>query len=96
MEGGSEVDKEEWANIDNFLRLAFSVGDDMKAVSASITDAKNKERALEDIEQLRKYAQAGDLVANKQDGPGFIAIAEKMEFYVNDYFQALIDVPDEI
>ncbi|KAL7581127.1 hypothetical protein ACA910_005927 [Epithemia clementina (nom. ined.)] len=95
-EGSSEIDKEEWDNIGKFLRQAFAVGDDMKAVSAGINNPENKKKALDDIEQLRKYAQAADVSVNKQDGQSFVSLAEKMEYYVNDFFQALIDVPDEI
>ena len=94
--GENEIDNLEWENIGKFLRQAYAVGDDMKAVSTSISNSENKKRAMEDIEQLRKYAQAADLSASKQDGPGFVSLVDKMVFHVNDYFSALIDIPDEI
>lgn len=95
-EGGSEIDKQEWDNIGKFLRTAYNTGDDMKALTGSIKSPENKKRALDDIEQLKKYAQAGDVSVNKQDPPGFIAVADKMSALVSDYLESLRDVPDEI
>lgn len=95
-ESASEIDKKEWDNISKFLRATYSTGDDMKAVANGIYNPENKKRALGDIDQLRKYSQAADLSVNKQDGPGFVAVADKMEFYVSDFLDSLSDVPDEI
>jgi len=95
-EGASEIDKKEWDNVSKFLRQAYSVGDDMKAIASGIYNPDNKKRALNDIVQLRKYAQAADLSVNKQDGSGFVGIAEKMEFLLSDFLDSLSDVPDEI
>lgn len=95
-ENASEIDKKEWENIGKFLRTAYSIGDDMKAVAAGIGNPDNKKRALEDVELLKKYAQAGDVSVSKQDGPGFVAVADKMSEKMNDFFDSLSDVPDEI
>lgn len=95
-ESASAIDKREWDNIGQFLRAAYSVGDDMKAVASGIGDPDNKKRATDDIELLRKYAQAGDVSVSRQDASGFVAIAEKMSGLVDDFLDSLSDVPDEI
>lgn len=68
----------------------------MKAVAAGIASPDNKKRALQDADQLKKYAQAGDISVNKKDGPGFVAVADKLQELVSDFFDSLSDVPDEI
>jgi len=68
----------------------------MKAVAAGIVNPDNQKRALQDVDQLKKYAQAGDVSVNKKDGPGFVAVVDKMQELVNDFFDSLSDVPDEI
>ena len=95
-EAASEIDKAEWDNIGKFLRNAYNIADDMKAVGAGISNPDNKARALQDADQLKKYAQAGDVSVNKKDGPGFVAVSDKMLDIVNDFFDSLNDVPDEI
>ena len=95
-DAASEIDKAEWDNIGKFLRNAYSTTDDMKAIGAGIANPDNKKRALQDAEQLKKYAQAGDVSVNKKDGPGFVAVADKMQELVNDFFDSLNDIPDEI
>ena len=66
----------------------------MKVVASSIKNADNKARALDDIDQMRKYAQAGDVPVSKKDADAFLAVASKMLDKVNDFFNALVDVPD--
>ena len=95
-EAASEIDKAEWDNIGKFLRNAYSIADDMKAVGSGIANPDKKKQALQDVEQLKKYAQAGDVSVNKKDGPGFVAVADKMQGLVEDFFEALNDIPDEI
>ena len=95
-DAASEIDKAEWDNIGKFLRTAYATGDDMKGVVAGIANPDNKKRALDDVDQLKKYAQAGDVSVNKKDGPGFVAVIDKMSDIVNDFFDSLSDVPDEI
>lgn len=88
-----DIDKKEWDNIGKFLRTAYSTGDDMTDVAAT---AANKDTALKAVEQMRKYAQAGDVSVSKQDASGLVAILTKMSGLVNDFFDALSDVPDEL
>ena len=95
-EAASEIDKTEWDNIGKFLRNAYAIADDMKAIGGGIANPDNKKRALQDADQLKKYAQAGDVSVNKKDGPGFVAVADKMQELVNDFFDSLNDIPDEI
>ena len=68
----------------------------MKDVATGIANPDKKAQALKDVEQLKKYSQAGDVSVNKKDGPGFVAVADKMQELVEDFFDALNDVPDEI
>jgi len=95
-DAGKDLDKKEWDNIGQFLRAAYATGDDMKAVANGIANPDNKKRALEDVDQLRKYAQAGDVSVSKQDPAGFVAVADKMSGLVQDFFDSLSDVPDEL
>lgn len=95
-ENASEIDKKEWDNISKFLRMAYTTGDDLKVVANGIFNADNKARALEDISQLRKYAQAGDIPVSKQDAKGFLIVADKMAGLLDDFFDSLSDVPDEL
>lgn len=95
-DSASEIDKKEWDSIGQFLRQAYSVGEDMKAVAGGVANPENKKRALQDVDQLKKYAQAGDVSVNKKDAIGFIAVADKMLELVNDFFDSLNDIPDEI
>lgn len=95
-DSASELDKTEWDNVGQFLRQAYATADDMKAVASGIGNPENKKRALEDVDQLKKYAQAGDVSVSKKDGKGFVAVAGKMQDFVNDFFDSLNDIPDEI
>eukprot|EP00977_Amphora_coffeiformis_P020165 scaffold7970_cov187-Amphora_coffeaeformis.AAC.3 len=95
-DSASEIDKAEWDNIGKFLRNAYATAEDMKAMAAGIANPDNKKRALQDVDQLKKYSQAGDVSVNKKDGPGFVAVVDKMQELVNDFFDSLSDVPDEI
>jgi len=95
-EGGNDIDSKEWDNVGKFLRTAYATGEDMKAVAAGIGSTDNKKRALEDIELLRKYAQAGDVPVNKKDASGLVAVLSKMDGLVTDFLDSLSDVPDEL
>ena len=95
-ENGNELDKKEWESIGSFLRMAYATGEDMKAVAAGIFNPENKKRALDDVDQLRKYAQAGDVSVSKKDPKGFVAVADKMVEKVDDFLESLSDVPDEL
>ena len=75
---------QEWDGVSNFLRQVYSTGDDMKDMAAGVASADNQKRALDDIEQLRKYSRAADVSVNKKDGPGVVAICDKMFDLVGD------------
>ena len=68
----------------------------MKKVANGIVNPDNKKVALTCVEQIRKYAQAADISASKQDAAGLAAILDKVVLLVNDFFDALSDVPDEL
>jgi len=95
-ENGDELDKKEWESIGSFLRMAYTTGEDMKAVAAGIFNPDNKKRALDDVDLLRKYAQAGDVSVSKKDPKGFVAVADKMIEKVDDFLESLSDVPGEL
>jgi hypothetical protein len=95
-EGGADIEKAEWENVGKFLRDVYATGDDLKFLAGSISNADNKKRALNDIDDLRKYAQAGDISVSKQDANGYLLVADKMEALINDFFAALTDVPEDI
>jgi hypothetical protein len=92
-----EIDDKEWVNIGRFLRTAYSTADgDMKAVASGIMDPENKKRALADADQLKTYAQAGDVPVNKKDAKNLVPVLDKMSDLVGDFLDSLSDVPDEI
>jgi len=90
------MDAAEWENVGRFLRQAYATGDDMKVVANGILNPVSKQRALDDIAQLRNYAQAGDIPVSKKDATGFVAVSRKMTGLVEDFFNALVDVPEEL
>jgi hypothetical protein len=96
-EGADSIDKKEWDSISKFLRTIYSTAEnDMKAVAKGVFNPDNKKRALEDAEQLKRYAQAGDVSASKQDAANLLIILEKCSGLVADFLDSLSDVPDEI
>jgi hypothetical protein len=96
-ENAADIDNVEWDNIGKFLRTVYKTGDeDMVAVAKSIKNANNYARAMASIDKLKTYARAAAQAVNKKDGSGFVAVVEKMQGLVNDYFDALIDIPDEL
>ena len=68
----------------------------MKAVARGVFDPTKQERALKNVDQIKRYAQAGDVSASQQDAAGLAEILGKMNALVEDFFDALSDVPDEI
>lgn len=90
-----EIDAKEWENISTFLRKVYNAGDDMKVTSKSMPDYKKKS-AEGIIKDLQKYAQAGDIPAQNKNAKDFLAVSEKMLKLMNDFFDLLSDVPDEI
>ena len=91
------LDKKEWDNIGKFVRSTYATAEnDMKAIAKGVSNPENKERALKDADQIKKYAQAGDVSASKQDAAGEAAILSKINALVTDFLDSLSDVPDEI
>jgi hypothetical protein len=68
----------------------------MKAMTSGIYDPDKKTKAQEDIKLLQKYAKAGEGPVNKQDASTFVAIMKKCDELIDDFFELLRDVPDEI
>mmetsp|Transcript_22803 Transcript_22803/g.31912 ORF Transcript_22803/g.31912 Transcript_22803/m.31912 type:complete len:187 (-) Transcript_22803:472-1032(-) len=94
-EHADEIDEKEWDNIGGFLRKLYSAGEDMKGVAKGMT-ADKKAKAEEGVKLLQKYAKAGEVPVNKQDAKGFLAVLDKETGLINDFFDLLSDVPDEI
>ena len=51
---------------------------------------------MKDVEQVKKYAQAGDVSVSQKDAAGLAAILGKMDALVDEFLDALSDVPDEL
>ena len=68
----------------------------MKGISGGVYDPEKKKKAEEDIKLLRKYAKAGEGPVNKQDGEAFLAVMKKSNELIEDFFEQLRDIPDEI
>lgn len=94
--GGDDIESQEFDNIGKFIRLAYSVSDDMKDIAGGIADPAKKKRALDDIDLLKNYCRAGEIVVNKKSPAGLVPVLEKMTTIVDDFLDALSDVPDEI
>ena len=95
-EHADEIDKKEWGNLSDFNRILYKGGEDMKGVSKTIYDPTKKKKAEEDIKVLQKLAQAGDIPVSKEDAVGLKTILEKSALVIDDFFDLLRDVPDEI
>ena len=68
----------------------------MKGIAGGIFDPEKKKQALADAESLKKIAKGADVPVAKQDGPAFLAAAEKMDALFEDFLDQLRDVPDEL
>jgi hypothetical protein len=92
-----DIDKKEWDNIGKFLRTVYSTAEnDMKFVAKGVFNAASQKQALNDAEEVKKYAQAGDVSASKQDAARLASILIKIGELVDDFFESLSDVPDEL
>lgn len=92
-----DIDKNEWDNVGKFLRTVYSIAEnDMKVVAKGIFNPDNLKQALKDAEDVKKYAQAGDLSVSKQDASRLAAILAKTSELLDDFLDSLSDVPDEI
>jgi hypothetical protein len=91
------IDKNEWDNISDFMRLVYRCGEDMKIIAkASIYDTEKKKKADEVIQLLQKLAQTSDSAVSKEDSVALLSITKKISVLVDDFFELLRDVPDEI
>ena len=96
VEHADEIDSKEWGALNDFNRILYKGGEDMKVVSKTIYDPAKKKKAEEDIKLLQKLAQAGDIPVSKQDAEGLKVILQKSTLVIDDFFELLRDVPDEI
>ena len=90
------MDEAEWDNVGQFLRKLYGVGDDMKAIAGGFYDSEKKEAAVELIAALRKYSKAADGPASNQNVSEFVAYTKRLTKVLDDFFELLRDVPDEI
>jgi len=99
-EGGADgsIDKKEWDALSDFMRKVYKGGDDMKAFvkGGGIYDPEKKKKAEEDFKLLQKLAQAGDGPISKEDATALKNVLTKADLVLEDFFELLRDVPDEI
>jgi len=93
-ERAAEIDEKEWDNISLFLRKLYNAGEDMKTFV--ISDPEKKKRAGEVVQLLQKVARAGDVPAQKGDAEAFLVIYDKASKLIDEFFDLISDVPDEI
>mmetsp|Transcript_28261 Transcript_28261/g.43299 ORF Transcript_28261/g.43299 Transcript_28261/m.43299 type:complete len:193 (-) Transcript_28261:65-643(-) len=92
-----EIDKKEWDNLSDYLRRLYKGGEDMKNFSKTgIYDPEKKKKAEADYKLLQKLAQAGDSPIAKEDAAGLAGILKRIELTLEDFFELLRDVPQDI
>lgn len=89
------MDEKEWSNIGQVLRRIYAEGDDMKAMSVTLSPDKQK-AADTYIADLKKYSRAGEQPLSEKDGETVIAVLEKCRNISGDFLDLLRDIPDEI
>lgn len=92
----SKIDEKEWDNILRDLRGVYNAGDDMKGVAKGMSDPSKKKRGNEIVATLRNQAQAGEAPIQKKDLDAFLAVHKKTTALIDEFFDLLSDVPDEI
>jgi hypothetical protein len=91
------IDRKEWDNLSDYMRRIYKGGEDMKSFAKTgIYDPEKKKKADEDVKALQKFAQAGDGPISKEDAAGLADILKKCDLVLEDFFELLRDVPDEI
>jgi len=95
-ENADEMDTQEWGKLSQYMRTVYSAGNDMKVVSKSMYDPEKKKRADELVKIVQKAAQAGEIPIAQKNASGFVTIAEKITASLEEFFDLLSDVPDEI
>jgi capsule polysaccharide export protein KpsC/LpsZ len=68
----------------------------MKYIAKGLLDDSKKTIAFDSIEQMKKYAQAGDISIRKKDNKNLILIMNQCVDKINVFFDSLSDVPDEL
>ena len=69
----------------------------MKVIAkSSIYDSDRKKKADDVISTLQKLAQTSDNFVSKDDAKGLLSITKKVAILVDDFFELLRDVPDEL
>mmetsp|Transcript_4858 Transcript_4858/g.9265 ORF Transcript_4858/g.9265 Transcript_4858/m.9265 type:complete len:269 (-) Transcript_4858:14-820(-) len=97
-----KIDDKEWDALSDFLRKLYKGGDDIKSYTkvggASIisNDKEKKQKAEEDAKLLQKIAQAGDGPISKKDIDGLLLLLKKGDVVLQDFFELLRDIPDEL
>jgi hypothetical protein len=100
----AKIDDKEWDALSEFMRKVYKGGDDMKSYtkgggaggSMLGSDKEKKEKAEEYAKLLQKIAQAGDGPISKKDVEGLMGLLKKADVVLQDFFELLRDVPDEI
>ena len=92
------IDKKEWDNIGKFLRSIYSTAEnDMKPIAKGLSyNPTNQKQANTDIDDIKKYAQAGDISVSSQDQVRLASILTKIAELLDDFLSSLSDIPDEI
>jgi hypothetical protein len=69
----------------------------MKGIAKGLSyNPNNQQRAYRDVDEIKKYAQAGDVSVSKQDTTRLASILSKISELLEDFLSSLSDVPDEI
>lgn len=95
-ENPGDIDKKEWDNLSDFIRVLYKSGEDMKVVAKGIYDPEKKKKSEDLIKYFQKLAQSGDEPVSKQDTTAFLAVCKKSGRVFEEFFDLLRDVPDEI
>jgi len=96
IESPDKLDKKEWDNISDFLRNLYRSGEDLKSIQKGMYDPEKKKEADQIIKLIQKVAQAGDGPVSKQDPEALLILTKKATKLLDDFFELLRDVPDEI
>lgn len=80
------------------MRTVYSTAEnDMKEIAKGLSyNPSNQERAYRDVDEIKKYSQAGDVSVSKQDAARLASILAKISEFLEDFLSSLSDVPDEI
>jgi hypothetical protein len=97
-DSSTPIDKKEWDALSDFMRKVYKGGEDMKSYTkgGGIYDPEKKKKAEEDYKLLQRIAQAGDVPISKEDPAGLAGVLRKADAVMDDFFELLRDIPDEI